>query len=207
MKTVLINGSPHKNGSTFAALEEISKVLNKYDIQTKIFHIGNSPVRGCQACGSCKKLGKCIYDDDCCNEISALIRDSDALVIGSPVYFSGPNGALCAILDRVFYSSEAIYFAHKPAAAIVNCRRGGNAAAFDRLNKYFTISNMYQVGSQYWNMTYSTSPDKLAQDLEGLQTMRTLAHNIAFLLNSLEYAKEVVEPPIPEEKLRTNFIG
>ena len=201
MKVLLINGSPHKEGCTFTALTEIKDQLEKEGIDSEIFWIGNRPVRGCIACGKCGTLEKCAFDDDVANEIIDKILESDGLIIGSPVYYAGPNGALCAILDRVFYSASA-KFAFKPGASVVSCRRGGSTASFDRLNKYFTISNMPVVASKYWNMVHGNSPEEVKQDLEGLHTMRTLARNMAWLLKSIEGN----DLPDQEEKVFTNFI-
>ena len=203
MKVLLINGSPHQEGCTLTALTEIKNQLEKEGVNSEIFWIGNKPVRGCIACLKCgHSNGKCAFDDDPANEIIDKIIESDAVIVGSPVYYSGPNGALCAILDRVFYASGA-NFAFKPAASIVSCRRGGASASFDRLNKYFTISNMPVVSSQYWNMVHGNTPEEVKQDLEGLQIMRTLARNMSWILNSIENN----DLPNQEEKVKTNFIG
>lgn len=201
MKVLLINGSPHKEGCTFTALSEIKDQLEKEGIDSEIFWIGNKPVRGCIACGRCGTLEKCAFDDDVANEIVEKMLESDGLIIGSPVYYAGPNGALCAILDRVFYSASS-KFAFKPGASVVSCRRGGSTASFDRLNKYFTISNMPIVASKYWNMVHGNTPEEVKQDLEGLHTMRTLARNMAWLLKSIEGN----DLPEQEEKVFTNFI-
>ena len=202
MKVLLINGSPHKEGCTFTALSEIKDQLEKEGIDSEIFWIGNKPVRGCIACGRCGTLEKCAFDDDVANEIVEKMLESDGLIIGSPVYYAGPNGALCAILDRVFYSASS-KFAFKPGASVVSCRRGGSTASFDRLNKYFTISNMPIVASKYWNMVHGNTPEEVKQDLEGLQTMRTLAKNMAWMLKSIENTDL---PEAEDEKQRTNFI-
>ena len=201
MKVLLINGSPHQNGNTFLALSEVATSLETEGIETEIFWIGNKPIRGCIACGKCGTLEKCAFDDDVANEIIDKILESDGLIIGSPVYYAGPNGAFCAILDRVFYAASS-KFAFKPGASVVSCRRGGSTASFDRLNKYFTISNMPVVASKYWNMVHGNSPEEVKQDLEGLHTMRTLARNMAWLLKSIE-SKDL---PEQEEKVFTNFI-
>lgn len=201
MKVLLINGSPHKEGCTFTALSEIKDQLEKEGIDSEIFWIGNKPVRGCIACGRCGTLEKCAFDDDVANEIIDKVLESDGLIIGSPVYYAGPNGALCAILDRVFYAASS-KFAFKPGASVVSCRRGGSTASFDRLNKYFTISNMPIVASKYWNMVHGNTPEEVKQDLEGLHTMRTLARNMAWLLKSIEGN----DLPEQEEKVFTNFI-
>ena len=192
---------PHKEGCTFTALSEIKDQLEKEGIDSEIFWINNKPVRGCIACGKCGTLEKCAFDDDVANEIIDKILESDGLIIGSPVYYAGPNGALCAILDRVFYAASS-KFAFKPGASVVSCRRGGSTASFDRLNKYFTISNMPVVASKYWNMVHGNTPEEVKQDLEGLHTMRTLARNMAWLLKSIEGN----DLPEQEEKVFTNFI-
>lgn len=202
-KVLLINGSPHKNGCTYTALNEIAGVLNKEDIQTEIFHIGVGAVHGCIACGKCRNLGKCVLEDDICDEVQKRMLEADGIIIGSPVYYAGPNGALCAVLDRAFYSSGG-KLQNKPAAAVTSCRRGGASATFDRLNKYFTISNMPVVSSQYWNSVHGNTPEEVKQDLEGLQVMRTLGANMAWLINSID--KAGLEKPVREQRVGTNFI-
>ncbi|MDR1135820.1 MAG: flavodoxin family protein [Clostridiales Family XIII bacterium] len=206
MKVLLINGSPNKNGCTFTALSEVTGELEKNGIETEIFHLGKGPFYGCIACLSCSKTDKCVFDGDPCNEIAEKAKKADGLVIGSPVYYAGANGALCAVLDRVFYSSRDA-FERKPGAAVVSCRRGGAGSAFDRLNKYFTINSMPVVASQYWNSVHGNTPDELRQDKEGLQVMRTLGRNMAWLLKSIEASKELVaEPERERPRARTNFI-
>jgi len=205
MKVLLINGSPNKAGCTFTALNEVSKTLQAQGIETSIYHIGNKPVRGCNACWGCGDNKRCVFDNDPANKIADLIRESDAVVIGSPVYYASINGTLSALLDRVFFSAGSD-FAHKPAAGIVSCRRGGASSAFDRLNKYFTISNMPVVSSQYWNSVHGMSPEEVQQDLEGLQIMRTLGLNMAWLLKNIEAGKSSIELPNQEEWTPTNFI-
>lgn len=202
MKVLLINGSPNENGCTFRALSEVAKTLQELEIQTQIFHIGKNPVHGCIACGACAKLGKCVFHDDVANEMLALMQEADGIVIGSPVYYAGPNGALCALLDRVFYSGGA-KLAFKPAAAVVSARRSGTTATFDRLNKYFTINRMPIVSSQYWNGVHGFTADDVNRDAEGLQTMRTLARNMAWMLKSIKDGQ-----PLPEIEpfIGTNFI-
>lgn len=203
MKVLLINGSPHENGCTHTALSEVAKTLNAQGIETQIFHIGTKPVRGCIACGGCAKLGRCAFDDDPANEMLALMREADGIVIGSPVYYAGPNGALCALLDRAFYASKKTLL-FKPAAAVVSARRSGTTATFDRLNKYFTINRMPVVSSQYWNGVHGFTPDDVRADEEGLQTMRTLGYNMAWMLKSIANGNR----PLPEIEPRksTNFI-
>ena len=196
MGVLLVNGSPNKEGCIFTALSEVGSSLMANGVETEFFHIGTNPVYGCTGCGGCRKTKICVIKDDLCNELASKIAVADGVVIGSPVYFAGPNGALCALLDRVFYSHVGM-FAHKPAACVVNCRRGGASAAFDRLNKYFTIAQMPVVSSQYWNAVHGFTPDHVRRDLEGLQIMRTLGANMAWLIKCL---KAGGEPPIPEEK-------
>ncbi len=203
MKVLLINGSPHKDGCTFTALSEVAGALASNGIETEIFHIGTKPVHGCIACLQCGKLGKCVFDDDVCNELSAKMDAADGIIVGSPVFYAGPNGALCALLDRVFYSSGG-KFAGKPAAAVVSCRRGGASASFDRLNKYFTISQMPVVSSQYWNAVHGIIAEDVKKDLEGLQIMRTLGNRMAWMLKSLH--ENPPDPPVREDKVATNFI-
>lgn len=205
MNVLLINGSPNKNGCTYTALCEVAGQLNKQGIKTNIFHIGNKPIRGCINCGKCAESGYCVFKDDRVNKCIDLAKKADGIVIGSPVYYAAPNGMLCAFLDRMFYRKEAGY-AYKPAAAIVNCRRGGASAAFDRLNKYFTISNMPIVSSQYWNATHGFTPEEVKQDMEGLQIMRTLGNNMAWLLKCIEAAKDKFPYPEKEDSIMTNFI-
>ena len=205
MNVLLINGSPHGEGCTFTALSEVANQLNKNGIETAIFHIGAGPIQDCIACQRCAQTGYCAFTDDPVNECVDLLRKADGLVVGSPVYYASARGALCAFLDRLFYKKSAAY-AFKPAAAVVNSRRGGASAAFDRLNKYFTISSMPVVTSQYWNMTHGSTPDEVRQDLEGMQTMRTLGNNMAWLLKCLAQAKDSVPYPTKEPNVATNFI-
>jgi len=201
MKTILLNGSTHQNGCTFTALSEVASQLVKHEIETEIVQLGSGLVRGCLACGTCKSLGKCLYDEDVCNQVIEKMSAADALVIGSPVYFAGPNGALCAVLDRLFYAGKSV-LKGKVGAAVVSCRRGGASASFDRLNKYFSITQMPIATSQYWNSVHGNKPEEVRQDLEGLQTMRTLADNIAWLLKNIANTKRFEE----ETLVRTNFI-
>lgn len=203
MKVLLVNGSPHREGNTFIALSEVAETLRMLGDEAEIVWIGNRPVRGCIACGSCAKTGKCAFDDDVMPEILAKAAEADGIVVGSPVYYAGPNGALCAVLDRMFYSGGR-FLQRKPAAAVVVCRRGGASAAFDRLNKYFTMSNMPVVPSQYWNSVHGHKPGEAAQDAEGLQTMRTLARNMHWMLHGLDAGRADSVNPEPRE--RTNFI-
>jgi len=205
MHVLMINGSPHEKGCTYTALAEVAGQLEKEGIETNIFPIGAKPIRGCMGCGSCFESGYCVYKDDRVNECVDLAARADGIVVGSPVYYAGPNGSLCAFLDRLFFGKAAKY-AYKPAAAVVNCRRGGASAAFDRLNKYFTISSMPVVSSQYWNSTHGFTPEEVKQDLEGMQTMRALGRNMAWLLKCIEAAKGTVPYPETEDRVMTNFI-
>jgi multimeric flavodoxin WrbA len=203
MKVLLVNGSPHPKGCTFTALSEVGERLKENGVDSEIFQLGTRPVRGCIDCKKCKKTGSgyCAFDDDVCNKLIDAIDDADGIVVGSPVYYSGPNGALCAVLDRAFYSAGG-KFQHMPSACVVSCRRGGASASFDRLNKYFAINRMPIATSQYWNSVHGFTPDDVRQDLEGLQIMRTLADNLSWLLKSIENESL----PEVEDELRTNFI-
>lgn len=184
MKVLMINGSPRQKGNTSIALAEIAGQLEKLGIESEIVWIGNKPLRGCIACNTCKgKPGACVFNDDVCNGISAKMNDSDALIVGSPVYYGQPNGALMAILQRMLYSNGSA-FRGKPAAAVAVCRRGGATAAFQTLNMPFMLMNMPVVPSQYWNIVYGREPGQAALDTEGLQTMRTLANNMAAMLKA-----------------------
>lgn len=184
MKVLIINGSPRQKGNTSIALAEIAKQLEKLGIESEIVWIGNKPVRGCIACNTCKdKPGACMFDDDVCNGISAKMNSSDALIVGSPVYWGQPNGAVLSIIQRAFYSNGAA-FRGKPAAAVAVCRRGGATATFETLNMPFQMMSMPVVTSQYWNIVYGREPGQAALDREGLQTMRTLANNMAALLRA-----------------------
>lgn len=184
MKVLIINGSPRQKGNTSIALAEIAKQLEKLGIESEIVWIGNKPVRGCIACNTCKdKPGACVFADDVCNGISAKMNSSDALIVGSPVYWGQPNGAVLSIIQRAFYSNGAA-FRGKPAAAVAVCRRGGATATFETLNMPFQMMSMPVVTSQYWNIVYGREPGQAALDREGLQTMRTLANNMAALLRA-----------------------
>ncbi|MCC8155227.1 MAG: flavodoxin family protein [Tannerellaceae bacterium] len=203
MKVLLINGSPKKQGNTFLALSEVASALEANGVETEIVSIGLKAVQGCIACNKCNELDRCIFQDDLYNTVREKLKDADGLVVGTPVYYAGPNGSLCALLDRLFYSCPE-FLVYKPAASIAVCRRGGASAAFDRLNKYFTISNMPVVSSQYWNIIHGLLPGEVAQDEEGLQVMRTLGNNMAWLLKNLQ--TKAVPIPEPEERVTTNFI-
>ena len=206
MKVLLVNGSPNKKGCTYTALCEVERELNKSDIETEIFYIGKKPIRGCAACAKCLELGKCVFDDDAVNIALDKADKSDGFIFGSPVHYAGPSGFIVSFLDRCFFSGGDV-FAYKPGAAIVSCRRGGATAAFEQLNKYFTINNMPVVSSQYWNMVHGNTPEEVLQDLEGLQTMRMLGMNMAWLLKSIAAGKKAgVKFPEIEERVWTNFI-
>lgn len=204
MKVLLINGSPREQGNTYTALCEVAKTLQEEGVETEIISIGKKAVQGCIACGWCGREGRCTFRDDLYFKVMRAIKDGiDGLVVGSPVYYGGPNGSLCALLDRVFYA-HGKDLQYKPAASVVVCRRGGASAAFDRLNKYFTILNMPVVSSQYWNMVYGQTPGQATQDEEGMQTMRTLGRNMAWMIKRLDLQKQ--GHPEPEPQVRTNFI-
>lgn len=203
MKVLLINGSPRREGNTHIALSEAASALEDCGVKTEIISIGTKPVQGCVGCGKCFETGRCAFSDELYAAVREKLEDADGLIIGSPVYFAGPNGSLCALLDRIFFSSGDL-LAYKPGAAVAVCRRGGASAAFDRLNKYFSISNMPQVPSQYWNIVYGMEPGEASQDAEGLQTMRTLGRNMAWMLKNIEKGGQ--KTPEPEEWQVTNFI-
>ncbi|MCC8146747.1 MAG: flavodoxin family protein [Bacteroidales bacterium] len=203
MKVLLINGSPKKNGNTYLALSEVAGALNDNGIETELISIGVKPVQGCIACRKCFELGRCVFQDDLYNNIRESLMNADGIIIGSPVYYAGPNGSLCAVLDRIFYTCGQ-FLRYKPAASVAVCRRGGGSATFDRLNKYFTITNMPVVSSQYWNTVHGLIPGEASEDAEGLQTMRTLGKNMSWMLNNIKNGGQ----PIPEAEPRvaTNFI-
>lgn len=204
MKVLLINGSPHKEGCTFTALSEVADTLNKNGIETEIYHIGVKPIAGCIACMKCKENGKCVFNDGV-NELSVRLNEFDGIILGSPVYYAGPSGQICSFCDRFFFVN-APKLAGKLAAAVVSCRRGGATASFDRLNKYFTICKMQVVGSQYWNMVHGFTPDDVKKDKEGLQTMRTLGQNMAWLLKCIELgSKNGINRPEYEPITFTSF--
>lgn len=205
MKVILVNGSPHEKGCTYTALTEAANALEKQDIQTELFQIGTKPVSGCLGCGACLKTGRCFMKDRV-NEFLEKVAEVDGFIFGSPVHYAAASGMLTSFMDRAFYGRGGL-FAYKPAAAVVSCRRGGASAAFDQINKYFTISNMPIVSSQYWNMVHGNTPEEVKQDLEGLQTMRTLGNNMAWLLKSIEAGKKAgVALPEKEAPVKTNFI-
>lgn len=203
MKVLLINGSPRGKGNTYIALSEVAKALEANGVETEIVSIGAKAVQGCIACGRCAELGRCVFNDELYNTVRGKLVEADGIVVGSPVYYAGPNGSLCALLDRLFFSASNL-LRYKPAASVVVCRRGGASATFDRLNKYFTINCMPIVSSQYWNSVHGLLPGEAVQDAEGLQTMRTLGNNMAWLLKSLKQGGE----PLPEREpgIMTNFV-
>ena len=207
MKVLLVNGAPHEKGCTYTALCEIEKELIKEGIETEIFWLGNKQVRGCIGCGKCAENDRrCIFDDDVVNVLIDKAKESDGFVFGSAVHYAAPSGTICAVLDRAFYSG-ATNFRYKPASAIVSCRRAGSTAALDVLNKYMTISSMPVVSSGYWNMVHGAKAEDVLKDEEGLQTMRTLARNMAYMIKAFALAKENgISLPEKEALIRTNFI-
>lgn len=204
MKVLLINGSPNAKGCTFIALQEVANTLQEEGIETEMIHVGHKDIRGCIGCRKCKTIGKCIFND-IVNEIAPKFKECDGIILGSPVYYASANGTLVSFVDRLFYSMTADK-TMKVGAAVVSCRRGGNTVTFDQLNKYFTISNMPIVSSQYWNMVHGNTPEEVKQDKEGLQTMRTLGKNMAFLIKAIQLGKESYGLPKKEEHIFTNFI-
>lgn len=206
MNVLLLNGSPHREGCTYTALSEIAAQLAKNGVDSEMIWIGNKPIADCIDCKGCFKTGKCVFKNDLVNETIDKLKAADGLVVGAPVYYAGPNAATCAFLDRLFYAKSSPY-AGKLAACVVNCRRGGASASFDRINKYFTIARMPVVSSQYWNSTHGFVPADTKRDLEGLQTMRTLADNMAWLLKCIEAGRRAgIEMPKPERWIPTHFI-
>ena len=204
MKVLLINGSPKANGNTAIALQEMVKVFESEKIETEILHIGNKDIRGCISCGTCFGTGKCVFND-AVNEYASKVEECDGIVIGSPVYYASANATLTAFLDRLFYSSH-FDKTMKVGASVVIARRGGCSATYDQLNKYFTISGMPVASSQYWNSVHGNAPGEAVQDEEGLQTMRTLAKNMAFLMKSIALGKEKYGLPEKEERVWTHYI-
>lgn len=205
MKVLMVNGSPNEYGCTYTALSEVAKVLNNNQVETDLLYLGKKPVAGCIACGKCSSTGRCVFQDKV-NEVLDKLDEYDGIVVGSPVYYAGPTGQVCAFLDRLFYSGGS-KMAGKVAAAVVSCRRGGASSAFDRLNKYFTICNMQVVASQYWNQVHGSKPEDVLKDEEGLQTMRSLGQNMAWMLQNTQAGKhQGVKAPVYEQRLRTNFI-
>ena len=204
MNGLLINGSPHPKGCTYTALHEVEKMLNGQGVETDILTVGRKDIRGCIGCRKCKTTGHCAFDD-IVNETAPKFEEADGLVIGSPVYFASANGTLISFIDRLFYST-VFNKNMKVGAAVVSARRGGSSATFDELNKYFTISGMPVASSQYWNSVHGNTPEEVQKDEEGLQTMRTLGNNMAFLIKSISLGKEKFGLPEKEQRIGTNFI-
>ena len=204
MKVLMLNGSPRADGNTKLALKEMEKIFVQEGIDCEIIDIGNKDIRGCIACGSCYKNAKCVFDD-CVNEIAPKFAEADGLVVGSPVYYASANATLVALLTRLFYSSH-IDKTMKVGAAVVAARRGGASATFDELNKFFTISGMPVASGQYWNSVHGRDKGEATEDGEGLQSMRTLARNMAFLIKSIALGKQKFGLPEKEKPIRTNFI-
>ena len=202
-KVLLINGSPHPNGCTATALNEMIKVFENEGVETALVNIGNKAIRGCIACNTCSKNGKCVFDDEV-NDVALQFEKADGLVIGSPVYYGSPNGTLLSFLDRLFYSTP-FSKQMKVGAAVVSCRRGGNTASFDVLNKYFTISSMPVAASSYWNQVHGFTADDVKKDLEGLQTMRNLARNMSFMIKAISDGKDKYGTPEKESSFFTSF--
>lgn len=201
MKVLLINGSPNEHGCTRFALDEAARVLNGCGVETELLNVGREASGGCIACGACYKTGRCVRGG--VNEAIEALNSADGLIVGSPVHYASPAGGLLAFLDRMFYAG-ASGFAHKPAACIVSARRAGTTASVDVINKYFTISQMPVVSSTYWPMVHGSTPEEVAQDAEGLQTVRNLARNMAWLIKCIK--ESGIEPPKPDRGARTNFI-
>ncbi|MCC8047022.1 MAG: flavodoxin family protein [Clostridiales bacterium] len=204
MKVLMLNGSPHKNGNTAIALQEMEKVFQEEGVETEIVQAGNQAIRGCIACGACREKGKCVFDD-LVNEVAPKFEACDGLVVASPVYYASANGTLVSLLDRLFYST-GFDKRMKVGASVAVARRGGTSATFDELNKYFTISGMPVASSQYWNSVHGRLPGEAVQDEEGLQTMRTLARNMTFLMKSIALGRETYGLPEKEIPKSTHFI-
>lgn len=202
-KVILLNGSPHANGCTATALNEMIKVFQEEGIETELIHVGNKSIRGCISCNRCSETGKCVFDD-LVNEVAPKFAEADGLVVGSPVYYAGPNGTILSFMDRLFYSTS-FSKQMKVGAAVVSCRRGGNTATFDVLNKYFTISSMPVASSSYWNQVHGFTAEDAKKDLEGLQTMRNLARNMAFMIKAFADAKDKYGYPEMEKSCFTSF--
>jgi multimeric flavodoxin WrbA len=202
---LLLNGSPHPEGNTAFALNQMAEVFEENGVKAEILQVGSRAIRGCTGCGSCYKTRKCVFDD-LVNEVSEKLRDADGLVLGSPVYYASPNGTLLSFLDRLFYSSGNVDKRMKVGASFVVARRGGCTASMDVLNKYFTISQMPVAPSTYWNIIHGSKPGEAAQDAEGIRTVRNLAKNMVFLMQSISMGKKSIGLPMPEQRVFTNFI-
>lgn len=206
MKVLLFNGSANQHGCTYTALTEVASVLNQEGIDTEIIQVGGQPVRDCIGCGQCAGKYRCVFDDDMVNQWIDMAKDADGFIFGTPVYYAHASGRIQSVMDRMFYSGGR-YFAHKPAAAVASARRAGTTASLDVLNKYFTINQMPVVSSTYWNMVHGSKAEDVLQDEEGLQTMRNLGKNMAWLLKCIEAGKQQgIEAPKAERSKRTNFI-
>ena len=206
MNVLLVNGSSRAKGCTYTALRQAADVLEAEGITTEIIHLGTAPVRDCTACGGCGRDGHCVFTDDCVNALIDRAKTADGFVFGTPVHFASATGSLTGFMDRLFYGRTTL-FAYKPAAAVASCRRAGSTAALDQLNKYFAISRMPVVSSQYWNMVHGTTPEEVRRDAEGMQIMRTLGVSMAWLLRCIEAGRAVgIGLPEAEEPVRTNFI-
>lgn len=206
MKVLLLNGSPREKGCTYTALCEVAGALEKEGVETEILQVGNKPIRDCTACNGCAGKNRCVFDGDIVNTLIEKAKECDGFVFGSPVYYAHPTGQIQSVLDRAFYAGKA-NFMQKPAAAVVSARRGGTAASFDVINKYFTITQMPVVSSTYWNMVYGKTPEEVKKDEEGMQTMRNLGKNMAWLIKCIELGKQNnIAPPDAEQTARTNFI-
>ena len=202
-KVLLLNGSPHVHGCTATALDEMIKVFKEEGVETELIQVGIKDIRGCVACGTCSLKGKCVFDD-LVNEVAPKFEQADGLVVGSPVYYGSPNGTILSFMDRLFYSTE-FSKQMKVGAAVVSCRRGGNTASFDALNKYFTISGMPVASSTYWNQVHGFTAEDVKKDLEGLQTMRNLARSMSFMIKAFADAKEKYGYPVFEKDSFTSF--
>lgn len=206
MKTLIINGSPHMNGCTATALKIVADELNAAGIETEVINVGLKPMRGCIGCGKCYELERCVFDDDLVNEVAKKFEQADGMLIGSPVYYAGANGTLVSFLNRLFYSTH-FEKRMKVGAAVVSARRAGTTATLDELNKFFTLSEMPIASSRYWNMVHGNTPEQVMQDEEGLQVMRVLGRNMAFLMRAIAHERERSGLPEAEEKrIATNFI-
>lgn len=206
MKVLLINGSPHKDGCTAAALKIIADELASQGVESEIFWTGTGAVHSCMGCGYCRKAGKCMYNDDVVNQLGELVKDADGYIFGAPVHYASPAGGFIAVLDRLFYS-HGRYMKYKPAACVVSARRAGTTASYDVLNKYIGISSMIQVPSTYWNMVHGSKAEDVYKDEEGVSIMRALGSNMAWILKLLDKAKGTeLERPVEVKKVMTNFI-
>lgn len=205
MKVLLVNGSPHQHGCTYTALSEAAAALNQCGIDTEIFWVGNKAVQGCIACGGCYQSHHCVFDDEI-TRLGDRIEEYDGFIFGTPVYYGGPSGQILSLMNRLFYTHSR-KMAGKPVSAVVSCRRGGASAAFQQMNMHFMMTNMIVITSQYWNQVHGNTPEEVRQDIEGMQTMRTLAENMTYVLRSIEAGKAAGVPaPAYEPKTYTNFI-